>query len=111
MKNFKILILLIITTSSLAQELSQEYLDSLPETVRDDVLEKVEAQQETEKPIYRKASTMIDKDLEEEEKTGIFGEDIFDMMQSTFMPVNEPNFDGNSPSFLIRGIILSFVRS
>ncbi len=95
MKNFKILILLIITTSSLAQELSQEYLDSLPETVRDDVLEKVEAQQETEKPIYRKASTMIDKDLEEEEKTGIFGEDIFDMMQSTFMPVNEPNFDGN----------------
>ena len=39
---------------------------------------------------------MIDKEEEEKQfKTGLFGEDFFDTMQSSFMPTNEPNFDGS----------------
>ncbi len=76
-------------------QLSEEYLESLPIGVRKDLLEKIQAQKETEKPTYRRASTMLDKLEKEELKTGIFGEDIFDMMQSTFMPINEPNIDSS----------------
>lgn len=87
-----------------AQEIDEEYLSSLPEDVREDVLERVKLKKETEKPVYRKASTEIDKiDLEdyyddkddkEEKKPGIFGEAFFDTIQSSFMPINEPNLDG-----------------
>ncbi len=81
-----------------SQEIDEEYLSSLPEDVREDVLERVKLKKETEKPIYRKASTEIDKaDLEDEDikKSGIFGEAFFDTIQTSFMPINEPNLDGS----------------
>jgi len=76
-------------------QFSEEYLESLPVGVRKDLLEKMQAQKEAEKPTYRRASTMLDKIEREELKTGLFGEDFFDMMQSTFMPINEPNLDSD----------------
>tara|TARA_B100001250_G_scaffold409742_1_gene434702 strand:+ start:988 stop:2733 length:1746 start_codon:yes stop_codon:yes gene_type:complete len=96
----KLLTLIVLLNSiflfseDMPDNIDKEYLESLPEGVRGDVLKKMEAQKDIEKPIYRRASTMIDKELEDEDKTGIFGEDIFDVMQTSFMPVNEPNFDG-----------------
>lgn len=81
-----------------SQEMDQEYLDSLPETVRDDVLEKMEAKEDIDKPVYRRASTMIDKDedeLEEDEGSEVFGKKFFDTIQTSFMPINDPNLDGN----------------
>mgnify|MGYP003329824917 CR=1 FL=1 len=81
-----------ITLLVSSQEIDQAYLESLPEDVRDDVLNKIDQREEIEKPVYRRASTKIDKT---ESKTGVFGESFFDTMQTTFMPVNEPNMDAS----------------
>ena len=56
MKKFYLAIILILPLIGFAQEIDQDYLDSLPEEVRKDVLEKMEAKKELEKPVYRRAS-------------------------------------------------------
>ena len=94
MKKLLLSALLLLPLSILSQELDKEYLESLPEGVREDLTSSIKAKTDLEKPVYRKASSMIDKE-EEEFKTGLFGEDFFDTMQSSFMPTNEPNFDGS----------------
>ena len=117
---------ILFSINTLSQELDENYLDSLPIGVKEDVLEQMEAQEDVEKPVYRKASTMLNKEgaeiytmkkdgyvievdakaankmkrqgwklIAKEEPRGIFGEEIFDMFQSTFMPINEPNLDGS----------------
>ncbi len=81
----------------IAQEIDEIYLDSLPDDVKEDVLDKMDAKEEMDKPVYRRASTMIDKDdkeLEEIEESVIFGKKFFDIIQTSFMPINEPNLDG-----------------
>ncbi len=77
-----------------SQELDQAYLDSLPEEIKNDVLEKVELKEELEQPVYRRASSRLDKDLEDENYK-MFGAKFFDTIQTSFMPVNEPNLDGS----------------
>jgi len=106
----KILIsaLLITSATIFSQDLDQAYLESLPEDVKKDVLLKIDKQSKNEKPVYRRQSSMIDKPyldemelvelkerLEERKKRNRFGDNIFDMMQSSFMPINEPNFDSS----------------
>ena len=84
-------------------ELDSEYLESLPDEMKSDVLETMEAKKELEKPIYRKASTVVDKkdqkatsdESEDDDKLYVFGKKFFDTVQSTFMPINEPNFDSS----------------
>ncbi|MAT79507.1 MAG: hypothetical protein CMD13_02035 [Flavobacteriales bacterium] len=97
MKRFYLAIILIIPLIGFSQEIDEEFLDSLPEDVRKDVLEKMEAKKELEKPVYRRASTKVDKEKEEEEdidsRYKIFGSDFFDTVQTSFMPINEPNLD------------------
>ena len=81
-----------------AQEMDDEYLESLPEGVRKDVLDKMEAEKDMKKPVYRRASTMIDKDegeLEQEDGEEIFGSKFFDTIQTSFMPINDPNLEGD----------------
>ena len=84
---------------SFAQELDQAYLDSLPEDVRKELLEKVDEDKSKEKPIYRKPSTFIEKDDDEKDDESssnkLFGSDFFNSIQSSFMPINEPNLDSN----------------
>jgi protein involved in polysaccharide export with SLBB domain len=75
-------------------------LNSLPDNIREDVLSKIDKREEDEKPIYRRQSTMTDKPFSEEEmearkKRNRFGDNIFDTMQSSFMPINEPNLDSS----------------
>tara|TARA_B100000989_G_scaffold293422_1_gene270793 strand:- start:2166 stop:3914 length:1749 start_codon:yes stop_codon:yes gene_type:complete len=96
----KILLSAIILTSiaSYSQDLDESYLESLPETVREDLEKKMEAEKELEEPVYRRASTFVDKDEDEDEDDDdslLFGEDFFDVMQTSFMPINEPNLDSS----------------
>jgi protein involved in polysaccharide export with SLBB domain len=96
--NKKLLIILLTFPLLLihSQEFDEAYLDSLPADVRDDVLAKMELQNEIEEPVYRRASTAIDKEeTEDENKTYLFGSKFFDTVQSSFMPTNEPNLDSS----------------
>jgi polysaccharide biosynthesis/export protein len=98
MNRFFISALLITSTTIFSQELDEAYLESLPENIRKDVLSKIDQRETDEKPIYRRQSTMTDKPFSEEELEvrklrNRYGDNIFDMMQSTFMPINEPNLD------------------
>ena len=100
MKKIFLLAFLALTTIIYSQELDEDYLQSLPEDIRSDVLNKIKAKENLDKPVYRRASTFIDKDKDiDEDKdintTLLFGSDFFDVMQTSFMPINEPNLDSS----------------
>ncbi len=78
-----------------AQEFSKEFLESLPDEVRNDLLNEVSQKQEAEAPQYRRPSTFIEKP---DVTFTRFGQRYFSMMQSSLMPINEPNFD---PSYIL----------
>jgi protein involved in polysaccharide export with SLBB domain len=92
--NKKLLLIpfLISSLFTYAQELDQVYLDSLPEDIRNDVMQKIDTKKSIEKPVYRRASTSIDK---KENASPLFGSNFFDTIQSSFMPINEPNLDAS----------------
>ena len=93
MKKIFLSSLLVLSIISYSQELDEAFLASLPEDVRQDVEGKINAKKDLDKPVYRRASTFIDKnDLN---ITSLFGSDFFDVMQTSFMPINEPNFDSS----------------
>ena len=92
MKKFLIPVYLIASIAISSQELDEAYLESLPDSVRDDVLQTIDQREKIDKPVYRRQSSMIDKESVSSDR---FGDKIFDMMQSSFMPINEPNFDGS----------------
>jgi len=93
MKKIFLLTCLVVSAATYSQELDEAYLQSLPESVREDVLSKIEAQEDLDKPVYRRASTFIDKDKDIDNI--LFGSDFFDVMQTSFMPINEPNLDSS----------------
>tara|TARA_B100000767_G_scaffold169492_1_gene158688 strand:- start:41 stop:1798 length:1758 start_codon:yes stop_codon:yes gene_type:complete len=102
MKKTFLSLLLIVSAGLYSQELDEAYLASLPENVRSDVLEKMNDKEELEKPEYRRPSTMTSKNYCSDSvtvdcipKSDRFGSNFFDMMQSSFMPINEPNFDSS----------------
>ena len=100
MNKFLITTLLITSIAIFSQELDDAYLESLPDNIREDVLLKIDQRDEIEKPLYRRQSSMTDKIFSEEEMEARkirnrFGDNIFDMMQSSFMPINEPNLDSS----------------
>ena len=89
-------ILLIFSAFTYSQELNDAYLESLPDTVRQDVEDRMKAKEQIEKPVYRSASSFIDKEQKDEPfGTSLFGANFFDVMQSSFMPINEPNLDSS----------------
>jgi protein involved in polysaccharide export with SLBB domain len=127
----KLIITLLLSTSfiysqELGLDLDESYLASLPESVREDVLKSVESRREADKPVYRRPSSMVNKNYCDDanhsgdkisipyttkkssiykestfdnisgciERSKRFGSNFFDVMQSSFMPINEPNFDG-----------------
>jgi protein involved in polysaccharide export with SLBB domain len=95
MKKIFLLALLITSSTIYSQELDKAYLQSLPENVREDVLNKIEAKEDLDKPVYRRASSFIDKDKDEVVNKKLFGSNFFDVMQTSFMPINEPNLDSS----------------
>ena len=107
MKKILFSVLLATSLSAMSQEFDDEFLESLPEDIMEDVVTKGKLKEDLEKPVYRKASTMRDKDSDndeskdkkdidlEDDERSVFGKKFFDTMQSSFMPINEPNFDGS----------------
>ena len=103
MKKITLLAFIFFPLIVIAQDLDKEFLSTLPEDIREDVQKTVKAKKDTEEPVYRSASTFIDKEEEEDDDDDItisqlFGSDFFDVMQSSFMPINEPNLD---PSYIL----------
>jgi protein involved in polysaccharide export with SLBB domain len=92
MKKLFLSILILLSTTSYSQELDEAYLKSLPENVRADVLDKIGDREVKDSPVYRRPSSMIKKPLDDSNR---FGAKIFNMMQTSFMPINEPNFDSS----------------
>ena len=79
-----------------SQEYDEDYLSSLPDDVREELLKKAEDKDDFEKPMYSTKISSLDKDEEDESiLRGVFGENFFTSYQSTFMPINEPNFDAS----------------
>lgn len=89
-----LLFLTFISFHSWTQEFDETFLASLPEDIREDVLKKAKERDSKEDPIYRNESSMVDK-KDTNTDIIIFGENFFSSFQSTFMPINEPNFDSN----------------
>ena len=78
--------------------LDKDYLDSLPDDIKEDLMDKVGAKKEMDQPIFRRGSSTVDKpetELDKLNKSKRFGSKIFDTMQSSFMPINVPNLDNN----------------
>lgn len=120
-KNIKKLIVPIVFSFSIsAQELSTDFLDSLPEDVRSDIENRNTQNNENTKPNYRPSlqssrlikdedvlilKDRIEQDILELEKRlyfeedlkkedlKIFGSEFFNTFQTTYMPINEPNPD------------------
>jgi protein involved in polysaccharide export with SLBB domain len=92
---------------AIPQGLDEDFLNSLPDEVADDVLKEFERSTQAENQIYDRTSTELEKsktlqkwqkflreeELNENKLLKRFGSEIFQSMQSTFMPVNEPNID------------------
>ena len=92
MKKIFLSALLLASAGLHSQELDEAYLASLPESVRGDVLDKMAEKEVKDTPVYRRPSSMINKPSIDSNR---FGAQIFDMMQTSFMPINEPNFDSS----------------
>lgn len=118
MKRFAIFtILLSFALTIKTQDLNEDFLDSLPENIRDDILSSAQ-KDGTSNFEYDSPETRIKKletSLEEAErnlasiryeieksepKKGLerFGDSFFQSIQSSFIPINEPNLD---PSYIL----------
>ncbi len=78
--------------SLFAQDFSPEFLESLPAEVREEILNSALEKESLESTQYRRPSTFIQKP---DVNSARFGNQYFSMMQSTLMPINEPNLDPN----------------
>jgi protein involved in polysaccharide export with SLBB domain len=88
-------ILLLVTPffHLLAQEFDEAYLQSLPETIREDIIERMDEQKASEEAIYRRLSE-TDGGIEKTPNTDdVFGHQFFNSMQTSFMPISSPNLD------------------
>lgn len=74
-----------------SQDFDKAYLDSLPAEVRNALAAQAEIKEELSNPVYNRQSTSIDK-IKESIR---FGDNFFKSIQTTFMPINEPNMDAS----------------
>ena len=123
MKNLILLTFFLAFVLVQAQELDENFLDSLPDDVREDLVNRAGENTESAKENYRPSQyssklkqaeelidlkTRIEKDLLElENRLGsdarlkvayeleLFGKDFFSTFQTSFMPINEPNPDSS----------------
>lgn len=90
---FQIVFLLLFFSSlNFAQDFDESFLKSLPANVAEDLLKRSNDQKDLTETQYRRPSTFIEKpDI----SSNRFGMNVFSMMQSTLMPINEPNYDSS----------------
>jgi|TARA_A100001015_G_scaffold129788_1_gene143993 polysaccharide export outer membrane protein len=122
MKTIKIAILFMLISASLyAQDLDQQFLDSLPDDVKEDLVKNNKERKEKAKETYRpylyssklaqveellSLKERLEKDLLDlnrrldsgqnltiSEELKLYGSDFFNTFQTSFMPINEPNPD------------------
>ena len=93
MRKFIFLLLLLAPSFHIsAQEFNQAYLESLPESVRNDIAERMIEQKAPEEASYRLSET--DSGIKKTPNNdNIFGSKFFNSMQTSFMPINAPNLD------------------
>jgi len=82
----------LIAPFTFSQEFDEAFLKSLPDGTADALLEQNQDRKAAEEIQYRRPSTFIKKP---EPTSDRFGANIFSMMQSSLMPLNEPNFDSS----------------
>ena len=92
-KTYIVLIIFLLSLPSFAQEFDKAFLDSLPNEVREQLEEEKNQRDALEETQYRRPSSLIRKAAPLENT--VFGAEIFSMMQTTLMPINEPNFDSS----------------
>ena len=92
MRKFYLFALISIPLFAYSQEISEDFLDSLPEDIREDVIKRVDEKNDLEKDVYRSIDSSSDIEKKEFDEF-LFGADFFDTMQTSFMPVNLPNLD------------------
>ena len=92
MSKLYIFTLLTLPLLLISQEISEDFLSSLPEDIRKDVMEKANKKNDFEKEVYRSIDSSSDIQKPDSERS-IFGSDFFDTMQTSFMPINVPNLD------------------
>ena len=121
MKKLLISAILVYPLIILSQDFDKAYLESLPAEIREDVINEMGNKTTEDNPVYRRPTSMVEQqkalevrliqaramldeisldldinNLDEIKKPKKrYGKSIFNMMQSSFMPINEPNFDGS----------------
>ena len=92
-KHITTLILIpIFTFPVISQEFDEAFIGSLPGDVAIELQKSIDDRDSLEETQYRRPSTFVKKP---DPTSTRFGADIFSMMQSTLMPINEPNFDSS----------------
>ncbi len=96
-----------IFTQDLSSSLDKDFLDSLPDAVKDDVLDEIKSSNENEQKLFnnipsvaleksqtlRKWEEFLKQNEQLDNTSEIFGIDFFRNFQSTFSPINVPNFN------------------
>ena len=123
MKKLFLIVFLITSQLISAQEMNPDFLDSLPEDIRQDLEAQSKSQGDSENPVYRSLQNQTElkkRELEDlkirlkqdldylEERLAedsgnktnqydlkVFGSDFFSTYQSTYMPINEPNLSSS----------------
>jgi len=85
-------IILLCPLLIIGQEFDQAFLDSLPEEIAEDLKTRVDEKANKEETQYRRPSSFIEKPDEDSNR---FGVKIFSLMQTSLMPINEPNLDSS----------------
>ena len=84
---------LFITNQILSQDFDEAFLESLPDSIAADLLDSVKQKEFDDEIKYTRPSSKLTKpEIVVSERFGI---NIFSTMQSTFMPLNEPNVDND----------------
>ena len=93
----KIIFILLLVSSSIyipAQEFSDTYLESLPETVRGDIQKRIDEQNKSEKASYMNLSETDSNIIKvPNNEDDVYGSEFFRSMQTSFMPISAPNLD------------------
>jgi polysaccharide export outer membrane protein len=112
---FFFFILFAINISAQQEQMDEDFLKSLPDDVRNDFIREMGENNTVKDEVYQAPRTSIEtlesnleqiqlqlKQIERSidgekssNKLERFGPDFFNSTQSTFMPINEPNFSGN----------------
>ena len=74
------------------EEFDKNFLESLPEETRERLIKENAEKEKLREIEYRRPSSSMKKP---DKISSRFGSNLFSMMQSTFMPLNEPNVDGS----------------